>query len=113
MTTAHAVLFKARLKAGLKHAMIGKRAAEVSLLRGLIAAIDNAEAPPLAPEGRQGMGGPSEIDRLQLGQAEIAAVVQGEIAALEQAAAEMLALGQADRAEVLIAQAAFARQFLG
>jgi uncharacterized protein YqeY len=113
MSDTPAIRLKDRLRADMKDALKGKRMEELSLLRGLLAALDNAEAPPISAEARQGMAGPSEIDRLQLDHSQVAAIVGREIQAREQACAEWAKLGRPDEVAMLTRQIALARRYLG
>lgn len=100
------------MRADLVAAIKGRRAEEISLLRSLLAAIDNAEAPALGSRSRPVPGGPSEIERLILTAAELQAVLHAEIRARELAAAELASLGQEERAEALLGQAAIAERYV-
>ena len=96
----------------------------VSVLRMLIAAIDNAEAVPLPPAtSRDGPrtraisehvavtgDGPAEVERRELTADEVNNLISREIASIESAAAELRALGA--NADELDAKAAIARQFM-
>ena len=103
---------KARIRDDLVAAMKGKHAEEVALLRSLLAAIDDAEA----PAARSALGSmirePSEVDRLVLTDAELRAVIAGESAGRRRAASELAGLGQHERAEALLRQAALAERYL-
>jgi len=100
---------KARMRADLTDAMKARRADEVTLLRSLLAEIDNAEAPAI--DGKAGSGA-SEVDRLALTAAAVQAVLMSQIEERERAAAEMTRLSHRDRAEVLLGQANMARRYL-
>src|SRR5690606_1435508 len=102
MTDNHAKAMKARMRGDLAAALKARRMEEIAVLRGVLAAIDNAEAPALAAIAGQ----PAEIDRLALTAAEVRAVLQREIRERESAAAELAALGQGERAAALLRQAA-------
>lgn len=104
---------KDRLRADLLAAMKERDMAEVGTLRTLIAALDNAEAPPAAQ--RVAMPGDdmtTETERLLLDAGTVAAVIAAEIAERERAAAEFDRLGRADRAAQLRAEAAIGRRYL-
>lgn len=107
---------KARLRADLTTAMKARNPAEVQLLRALVAAIDNAEAPPA--EGQPAESGfgfaaaSSEVQRLILGSADVQQVLRFEIGERERAAAELDGLGKQDHAASLRAQARLARRYL-
>jgi hypothetical protein len=108
---------KNRLRTDLRAAMVGKRKAEISLLRALLAAIDNAEAPAQSAEqvkaGMRSFGeGTAEVGRLTLMPEQLAALLAREIASRELAAAEMASHGQTDRAQLLRDEAALAKRYL-
>lgn len=108
---------RARLRADLKVAMKARDAVEVSALRSLLAALDDAEAvapPATAPVSSLGgehvvgaaLGvGSTEVPRLELTEAEIALVVAGQMQEREAAAATFDAVDQPDAAERLRAEA--------
>ncbi len=98
----------------LRRALVARRAHEIAVLRETLAAIDNAEAPPVtaAPPGEasavfaggvRGLGA-GEVARLQLSPEAVAAIIGREIEDRKRAAAEYLALGRRDEAGVLAAQ---------
>lgn len=85
-----------------------------NLIRALIAALDNAEAPP-APAGQVHYhfgNRPTEIERLLLSASDVRHVLLVEIEQHERAAAEMERLGKLDRAEALRAGALLAKRYL-
>lgn len=92
------------------------RRAEASTLRSILAAIDNAEAPPLAAgsasEPRRFEDGSAEIDRLILSADRLRTILLAEIEEREAAAAEMARLGQSDRAGALQVEIDVARRYL-
>ena len=108
---------KTRLRADLRAAMAARRAAEVAVLRTLVAALDNAEAP--AAEQKQPPGGAhdfqsgsAEVRRLDLTPERIAEVITAEIHEREAAAFEMQRLCQTAEAGRLNAEADLARKYL-
>lgn len=108
---------KIRLRADLRAAMKDRRADEAKLLRTLVAAIDNAEAPPQranekATDQHHFNDGTAEIERLSLGSAQVQAILTAEIQERERAAAEMDRLERADRAEVLRAEVMIAKRYV-
>lgn len=115
MTPDAALSLKTRLRADLRTAMKDGRSAQARLLRALVAAIDNAEAPPIAsgasPQHRFGDGS-AEVERLLLGPDAVQTILLAEIAEREGAAQEMEQRGQADRASVLRAEAEIVRAYL-
>jgi uncharacterized protein YqeY len=108
---------KARLRADLRTAMKDRRTIEAKVIRALIAAIDNAEAPP-AQDAQTALAqhhfrsGSAEIERLLLSCAHVQGVILGDIHEREQAAAEMERLGMMDRAEALRAEAVIAKRYM-
>jgi len=108
---------KARLRADLRTAMKDRRTIEAKVIRALIAAIDNAEAPP-APEGQTALAhhrfrsGSAEIERLLLSGARVRGVIAADIHERERAAAEMERLGLMDRAEALRAELVIAKRYV-
>ena len=109
---------KTRLRADLLAAMKNGRAGEAKLVRTLIAAIDNAEAPPPRPGGGSATvglciaPGSAEGERLRLSEADLQNLLRAEIAELDEAAAELARVGQADRAATLRAEAQLAKRYL-
>lgn len=103
-----AAALKARLRADLKSAMQAKASADVRVLRTLIAALDNAEAVPTELEGyvAREFGDPSgEVARLELGPAQIDAVLAAEIESRLAAAADYDQHRRADESARLRAEA--------
>lgn len=112
-----ATQMKMRLRSDLREAMRHGRATEVQLLREVISAIDNAEAPPqrgasLASDQYRFESGMAEIARLALDGDSVRALLICEIEEREQAAAEMERLGQTEHATRLRDQARLARRYL-
>lgn len=109
---------KAWLRADLRTAMKERRTIHAKVIRALLAAIDNAEAPPaharqtaLAPHDFR--SGSAEVERLLLSSAHVHSVIVAEINERERAAAEMERVGMMDRAEALRAEAVIARRYIG
>ncbi|HSG35620.1 MAG TPA: hypothetical protein VLA37_13890 [Sphingomonadaceae bacterium] len=117
MTETAANVLKARLRADLKPAMIERRKEEAALLRTLLAAIDNAEAPAQTSEQASaasadfGSGG-GEVDRLDLSEADLAAILWREITDREENAAEFARRGVSDREQSLLSEADLIRRYL-
>lgn len=117
MTEDAANAMKVRLRADLVSAMKDKRIADAKVIRALVAAIDNAEAPPL-PAGQSSFvqhhfqNRSAEIERLALGDAHVHEIVLADITERENAASELERLGKIDQAAALRAQAFFARRYL-
>lgn len=108
---------KARLRADLRTAMKDKRATEAKVIRGLVAAIDNAEAPPIdaeqtTPVPHRFCSGSAEVERLLLSRTDVRNVILAEVQELERAAAELEGLGKVDGAEALRAEALLAKHYM-
>jgi uncharacterized protein len=105
------------LRADLRAAIKNRRTIEAKVLRALVAALDNAEAPP-AEAGRTATGhhrfhtGSAEVERLLLSSADVRDVLLAEIDERERAAEEMDRLDRTDRAEALRAEALLARRYV-
>ncbi|MET3793629.1 hypothetical protein [Aquamicrobium terrae] len=100
---------KIRLRADLRSAMKEGRTTEARVIRALVAAIDNAEAPPLradqqATDLHRFRDGSAEIERLSLTPAQVRAVLVAEMQERERAATEMKRVGRSDRADALHAE---------
>lgn len=103
---------KSRMRADLRAAMKDGRVVEVNVIRALVAAIDNAEAPPVSGvSARHGVGA-AEVERLLLSASQVRNVLSKELDERERAAAEFERLGLSDRAETLRAEAIVARRYL-
>ena len=108
---------KTRLLADLRAALKERRACEARVVRTLIAAIDNAEAPP-ADAGPGPMAwhefrsGAAEVERLFLSCADVRRTLQAEVDERESAAAELERLGRAGEATALRSEADLARRYL-
>jgi len=108
---------KARLRADLLAAMRAKATVEVAVLRALVAALDNAQAVPLAPghqryvEYRFGDRS-AEVPRLAVSGVEVADLLDRERRDRLAAAAEFAALGQSERAARLSAEADIVARYL-
>ena len=108
-----------RLRTALPAAMKAGDRAAVSALRATLAAIDNAEA--VAPaDGGRGLAieeapvgaGATEVARRVLTEDDVARIVRAEADEREQAAADYRALGRAEHAQRLEAEAATLRGHL-
>jgi len=106
--------WKGVLRTALQEAMRARQAEAVAALRETLAAIDNAEAPPLAYAPPPGEGpiagsaaglGAGEIARRALSAEEVLAIVQREIRERREAAATWEALGKGEEAARLRRQA--------
>src|SRR3954454_13196938 len=85
-----------RLQSDLRSAMKTREVREVAVLRGLIAAIDNAGAVPLAPKTEPIRG---EVERPFLGSDDIQALLQREFNLRRHAVDEFSRLGRLAEAE--------------
>jgi uncharacterized protein YqeY len=117
MTLDAAKALKDRLRADLRVAMKAGASRDASVIRALVAALDNAEAPPVRKDPDAALGyafasGAAEVERLLLGEADVRRVLLAEIAEREAAADEMRRLAQADRAAALDAEIAVAKRYL-
>jgi uncharacterized protein YqeY len=107
---------KLRLRADLKAAMQARNAVETSLLRNLMAAIDNAQAQPVdltgpASQMRAFGDGTGEVARLALSAERLARLLETEASARDDASAEMRALGRTEEADRLATEAAIVRRY--
>lgn len=108
---------KARLRDDLRAALKGQRPPEAKLIRALIAAIDNAEAPPAqednaGPAFHRFRSGSAEVERLLLDHAQVRQVLLTEIREREIAAAELERLAKHDRAAALRAEILIAQRYV-
>lgn len=108
---------KTRIRTDLRTAMKEGRPDEAKVLRVLIAALDNAEAPPTPPqnnsaEPHQFVEGSAEVIRLSLSPTQIRKVLQAEIGERETAADEMQRLAQQDRADALHAEVQLIKRYI-
>jgi uncharacterized protein YqeY len=106
--------WKALLRSRLRVALGAKDRPALTVLRETLAAIDNAEAPPLrsAPTSEDGVFagslgglGAGEVARLVLTPEVVVAIVEREIRERREAAAEYVRLGRHAEADVLALQA--------
>jgi uncharacterized protein len=117
MSEDAATPMKSRLRADLLSAMRAGRKHEVALIRELVAAIDNAEAPSghagHAAAVRHEFGhGSAEVERLVLSRAEIHALLVKEIENRERAATEFEGVGETERAKALRTAAVVAKRYV-
>ncbi len=107
-------IWKSHLRTRLKAAMTARQPFVVTVLREVLAALDNAEAPamPDAPAysdspiagSASGLGAGDQA-RLELSPKAVDALIQREIRERREAAAEYTRLGQSEQADVLTLQA--------
>jgi uncharacterized protein len=108
---------KTRLRADLRTAMKNGSTLEAKVIRSLVGAIDNAEAPP-ARERQATLAqhsfrsGSAEVERLLLNSAQVRDVLLAEIHERERAAAELERLQIVDRAEALRAEVLVAERYV-
>ena len=116
-------VMRARLREDLRAAMKRRDAMETSVLRGLIAAIDNAQAvaaptrPATPGGGSQWVAGASafgsaEAPRQVLGVAELEALLRGEAERLSSFARELDGYGRRDEAARARAEADIAKRYV-
>ena len=107
-----------QLRAALRTAIKARDRVAVTALRSALAAIENAEAVEvtgaaqhgLAIEQSPGLGG-AEVQRRTLTEADVARIVDAEIADREAAARTYVTAGHTDRADLLLAEAAILRRY--
>ena len=115
--TWNAGQMKDRMRDDLRVAIKSGRAGEAALIRALIAALDNAEAPPLpsgqtATDQHKFRDGSAEIARLALSGEQVRAVLLREVQERENAAAEMHRLDKPDRADILLTEAQLTKRYI-
>jgi uncharacterized protein len=108
---------KARLRADLRRAMKERRATEAKVIRTLVAAIDNAEAPPVRAQRSEWLqhrfqSGSAEVERLLLSRLDVRDVLLREIHERERAAEELEHLKMLDQANALRAEALLTRRYI-
>ncbi len=108
---------KNRIRVDLRAAMKDQRMSEVKVLRALVSALDNAEAPPAQTEGAAPLpvdfhSGSAEVERLLLSSSQVNDLLLAEIQEREYAAVELERVGRADRAEALRAEVQIVRRYL-
>ncbi|MCC6734987.1 MAG: GatB/YqeY domain-containing protein [Bauldia sp.] len=117
MAADAAKAMKDRLRADLRIAMKAGATRDAGVIRALVAALDNAQAPPVRKTEDGGLGvafasGAAEVERLLLDEDDVRRVLLADIAERQSAAADLLRLGRTDRAEALHAEIAVARHYL-
>lgn len=118
MTTDESQSFLAALKADLRTAMRERKAAEVTTLRGLISAIDNAQAVPVGDRHDRyvfhAFGDSAvEVPRRALSRDDLRALVEAEIRARNDAAQDYRRLGRDDKVQELTEEAQILGRYLG
>jgi uncharacterized protein YqeY len=117
MSEDAAVHMRSRLRADLLMAMRSRRKFEVALIRELVAAIDNAEAPAgnagARTSDRHEFGsGSAEVERLVLSRDDVRALLLREIESRERAAGEFERLGEVERADALRTEVIVAKRYV-
>lgn len=106
-------MIRKQIKADLLHAMKTRRREDVTTLRTLLSAIDNAEAVPVDDTPIVPFNGRSEdVPRLQLTPADIQQILHQEAEERRAAAAEYERLGRADQVEMLKASIALIERYI-
>lgn len=117
MTLYTAEGMKTQLRTDLRAAMKEGRTNEAKLLRTLIAAIDNAEAPPIntnhqTTEQLQFHNRSAEIERLTLTSAQVRKVLVAELEERERAAAELIQVNRPEHADTLRSEALIIKSYI-
>ena len=117
MTESIATRMKQRLRADLTAAMKLRNSAEATILRDLIAALDNAEAAPAKPESASLVrhdfhARSAEAARLVLDAGQVQAIIRREIDTRTDAVAEFDRVNQPLRADALRAEILVAQRYL-
>lgn len=108
---------KERLRTDLRTAMKDRNSLDAKVIRSLVAAIDNAEAPAVsqertAPEQHQFASRSAEVERLRLSWPQVREVLTVELEERERAAAGFDRLNKQDHAATLRAEASVIRRYL-
>jgi uncharacterized protein YqeY len=101
-----------RLQTDLVAAMKLRDAARVTVLRTTLAAIANAEAPPIDSAPLYSRPGTTEHSRLHLTAADLNAIIEREIAARHESIADYRSVGATQPAAVLEAEVAVLQTYL-
>lgn len=110
-----AVAMRHRLAMDLRGAMKTRDAVAVATLRTLIGTLDNAGAVEVPPSSRPHLpvvGRAADVPRRALGAAEVQALLEGELADREKAAAEYRRLGRTDEATRMDAERAVIARYV-
>lgn len=113
----NAQMLRSRLRGDLQSAMRDRKSKEMSVLRGLIAAIDNAQAVPVgdlhANYAVHAFGDKSvEAPRRQLSRADLDRLLVGELEARTNAAGQYRRVDRHDRADELEREAEIISRYL-
>lgn len=101
-----------RLRADLLAARKARDAVAVSVLRTAIAAVENAEAPPLDGTGPAPSVGLVDHARLELDDADVERILRAEVADREDTIARVRAGGRPDAADELADELEVLRRYL-
>jgi uncharacterized protein len=108
-----------RLREGLRTAMKERDRVAMSVLRSTLAAIENAEAVDVTGIAQRGMAieqspglGGAEVQRRALIEDDVTRLVRSEITDREAAACTYATAGQAERTDLLLAEAAVLRGYV-
>ncbi len=106
---------KARLRSDLRVAIKKRLTVEVKVLRTLVAALDNAEAPPV-PAAQQAAAhlchGSAEVERLLLDGAQVRDILLTELHERDGVAKDLERRGEIARAEALRAEVLLIRRYV-
>ncbi len=102
-TTEPQRLIRDRLKADLARALKARQTATVTTLRTLLAAIDNAEAVPLAAAPAPVNGRSHDVPRRELSAVDIQAILDQEAAECRSALSDYQRLGLSEAAAMAVA----------
>lgn len=110
-------IFLDRMKADLRSAMLARQTEQVSVLRALIAAVDNSQAVPVGEMhdkyAVRAFGDKSvEVPRRALSIADLRAILVDEIAGRQSAADEYVRVNRPDAAERLVREAGIIDRYL-
>lgn len=108
---------KARLRADLRAALKDRNALDVKVIRSLVAALDNAEAPAIPQERTASMqhqfaSGSAEVERLRLTWPQVREVLAAELQEREHAADGFDRLDMLERSATLREEAGVIKRYL-
>jgi uncharacterized protein len=104
-----AEVMRRRLQADLRAAMKARANPDVSVLRALIAAIDNAGAVPLPPKSEPR---PLEVERRRLSAHDVRAILSREYEVRQRAAEEFARLGRTAESQLATREMAVLSRYL-
>lgn len=100
------------MRGDLVDALKSKQGDEIAVLRSVLAAIDNAEAPDIRTGDIATARTSAEVERLMLTEDDLQQVLLGELEERRQAADQLASVGQKDRADALLRQIAIIKRYL-